>query len=84
LTQNHNWCCGLAIEDTAVRRDKSNRLGPPIGFGAVRNKAIDQRLIEFTGAYQVATQFSNRVNPIVGPERAAVVNRGFRRTADIC
>jgi|SRR5215471_3128524 len=55
LTQNHNRCCGLTTEGTAVRCGKSNRLGPPTGVEAVHKKVIDQRLIKFTGAYQVAT-----------------------------
>ena len=38
LTQNHNRCCGLATAPTAVHCGKSNRLGPPVGVGAVREK----------------------------------------------
>jgi Asp-tRNA(Asn)/Glu-tRNA(Gln) amidotransferase A subunit family amidase len=74
----------LSHEHAAVHCGESNRLGPPVGVTAVREKAIDQRLIEFAGAYRVATQFSNRFSPVVRPQRAAVVNHGFRRAVDFC
>ena len=41
LTQNHNRCCGLATGRKAVHCGESNRLGPPVGIGTVREKAID-------------------------------------------
>ena len=84
LTQNHNRCCALATKHRAVHCGESNRLGPPVGVGAAREKSIDQRVIEFTGADQVTTQFSNRFNPVVRPQRAAIVNRGFGCASDLC
>ena len=41
LTQNHNRWCGSATDCTAVHRSESNRLGPPVGVGAVREEFID-------------------------------------------
>ena len=74
----------FTTERTAVHCAKSDRLGPPVGVGAVREKFIDQRLVEFTRADQVTTQFSNRFNPVVRPQRAAIVNRGFGCASDLC
>ena len=61
----------LSQHCTAVHCGKSNRLGPPFGVGAVREKFIDQCLIEFTRADQVTAQFRNRFNPVRRPRRRA-------------
>jgi hypothetical protein len=68
----------------AVHCSESNRLGPPVGVGAVREKFIDQRFIEFTGVDQVTAQFSSRFNPVFRPEGVVVVNRSLRCAADFC
>ncbi len=45
-------------------------------------KCVHQRLIEFTGTYQIIAKFGNRLRPVISPSRAAVVDGRFRTATD--
>lgn len=62
---------------------EGDSLCPPIRIGAIAEKVVHQRVVEVDGTYQVLAKLGDRLRPMIGPQRASVVNRSLGSAADL-
>ena len=58
-------------------------LGPPVWIGAVRQKAVDELLVEPALGHEPGAQLGDRMDPVGGPGRATIVDGSLSRARDL-
>src|SRR3954470_6151189 len=68
---------------TGVDGGEGDGLGPPARIGAVGEELVDEPVVEVALGREAGAQLGDRVDPVGGPGRAAIVDGGFGRARDL-
>src|SRR5207247_2796144 len=67
----------LSRRCAAVNCGKGDGLRPPSRTGAIAEKHFHQRVVQLAETHQVAAKLGDRLDAVIGPPRATVVDRSL-------
>lgn len=62
---------------------EGDRLGPPVWVGVLRKEAVDEPVVERPLGREAGAEVGDRVDPVGGPGRAAVIDGGLGGAGDL-